>query len=343
MFAYFKNRILLTFPLSFGKAIVCLIVSTSIVAGAYAQNSPLSGKVICIDPGHGGTSATDSYRQGAAGEREEWVNLRVSMYLRDLLQQEGATVVMTRTTDEFVPLTVRSEVARAHDADVFLSIHHNATADTSVNFPIIYFHGNASENLAGVALGKALAHQFETVMYERDVPVSVVSDHTIFASVGASVLRGTYGIPAVLAEASFFTNPKEEQRLKDTVYNKQEAEAYRAALVAYFRQPIPPIHKQYMIAQKLSPFQGLQEAERMSPEAKAWYEDYQRGLALMKSDRAADWKQAYDYFTRSARSFPDSYVAGDCHKQRAILLRRLGNLKEAEEESARASEFYLSF
>src|SRR5690606_31528298 len=107
------------------------------------------------------------------------------------------------------------------------SIHHNATADPQVNFPIIYYHGTASENQAGVELGLHLAKTIKKYMYKKKkVPVSLVSDHTIFAGSGLGVLRGTYGMPGVLAEASFFTNPEEENRLKLEKHNYNEALAY---------------------------------------------------------------------------------------------------------------------
>lgn len=93
---------------------------------------------------------------------------------------------------------------------LFLSIHHNATADFRVNFPIIYFHGKASENKVGVTFAKAIAKAMQEEFYGFSTPVSIVSDHTVFAAEGAGVLRGNYGIPGVLSEASFFTNPKEE-------------------------------------------------------------------------------------------------------------------------------------
>lgn len=321
---------------------ICSFLIGIVISGhVFAQPGKLTGKVVCLDPGHGGTSATDSYRQGPTGEREEWVNLRVALHLKSLLEKEGATVVMTRTTDEFIPLARRAEVAREHDADVFLSIHHNATADPEVNFPIIYFHGNASENLAGVRLGESLAVSFRQLMYRKEVPVSVVSDYTVFAGAGAAVLRETYGIPAVLAEASFFTNPDEEQRLKDTTYNHQEAEAYLAALIHYFSMPVPMIHDKYSSVQEIPPFRGLQEAERMSPVAKQWYQDYEKGLALLEEGDTASWNEAYEYFTRSARSFPDSYVAGACHEKRAWLLHKLGREEEAKHEEIRFGEYYI--
>ena len=177
------------------------------------KTGDLKGKIICIDPGHGGSAATDSYRQGPSGEREEWIDLRVGMLLKELLEQKGAKVVMTRSSDIPVPLAERSKMAVENKADFFISIHHNATADPSVNFPIIYYHGLASENQAGVRFGKTLAKNLQKYLYKTKTPVSVVSDFTIFSGAGSSVLRGTYGIPGVLAEASLFTNPEEESRL----------------------------------------------------------------------------------------------------------------------------------
>jgi N-acetylmuramoyl-L-alanine amidase len=324
----------------FSRLAVFLLLLSIALAGYAGQPGTLAGKVICIDAGHGGTAKTDSYRQGPTGEREEWVNLRVAQLLAGMLEQKGATVVMTRTKDEFVPLVDRVKIALDHHADLFLSIHHNATADSAVNFPIIYYHGNASENLAGVALGKSIAKALSEKFYETRPQVSLVSDHTIFASGGAAVLRGTYGIPAVLSEASFFTNPKEETLLKDSLHNRKEAEAYLSALENFFGGPKKQVLARNSIA-SLPPFQGLQEADRMSDVARNWYHDYQAATKLMQSKDAGSWKKAYDSFTQSARSFPDSYVARQCHQNRAELLRRMGNEAEAKQESLRAREFYV--
>jgi N-acetylmuramoyl-L-alanine amidase len=78
------------------------------------------------------------------GEREEWINLRVALELKGLLEAKGARVILTRTTDVDVPLAARAKLARDVQADLLLSIHHNAAADRSANFPIIYYHGHAS-------------------------------------------------------------------------------------------------------------------------------------------------------------------------------------------------------
>lgn len=300
----------------------------------------IKGKTICIDAGHGGTSLTDQYRKGIAGEREEWINLRVAQLLQKKLEKEGAKVVMTRNSDVFIPLPERAAVCRENNADVFLSIHHNATADTSVNFPIIYFHGASSENLAGVALAKDVAFTLKKDFYRKKIPESIVSDYTIFPEKGAAVLRETYGIPAILSEASFFSNPSEEQRLKQESYNEKEASAYAKALEKFFSNPVPGI-KPLQIPSSLPPFPVFEEADRMNPVAKKWYDNFLEGKKLMKSNDTLVLRKALELFTISAKSFPDSYVAKACHQNMAILFKKLGDVKMAAEESERASEFYV--
>ncbi|WP_245803474.1 N-acetylmuramoyl-L-alanine amidase [Daejeonella lutea] len=303
------------------------------------KSTPLTGKVIVIDPGHGGSAATDSYRQGPTGEREEWIDLRVGILLKGLLEEKGAKVFLTRSEDVTFPLAERSKMAVDNKADFFVSIHHNATADPAVNFPIIYYHGLASENVASVEFSKHLAKNLRKHMYKTKTHVSIVSDFTIFSGSGASVLRGTYGIPGVLAEASFFTNPAEESRLKEKEHNLGEAIAFANAIETFFRKPVAAILPKTL--SKFPPqFQTLQEAERMSPIARRWMQDYIDGRELMKNKDSASLQKAYDLFSQSAKSFPDSPVAGKCHKFRAVLLRKLGKTEQAIQEETRVREFY---
>ncbi|HKK67175.1 MAG TPA: N-acetylmuramoyl-L-alanine amidase, partial [Bacteroidales bacterium] len=279
------------------------------------KNNVWQDKTILIDPGHGGTAATDTFRVGPTGEREEWVNLRVAKYLKELLTDKGATVIMTRNEDIAVGLKERALMARESHADVFLSIHHNATADTSVNFPIVYFHGNASENQASVQLGTCLVKHIKKSLYADNTPVSLVSDHVIFPTSGAAVLRHSYGIPGIIGEASFFTNPTEEERLKDSVYNQSEAQAYFDALQEFFQQPALPITEKYATI-KISPFSVLQESNRMNDIARMWQQDFYNGQQLFETEDQESLQKALQLFTRSARSFPDSWLAPAAHDYR---------------------------
>ena len=219
--------------------IIFAVILFSIIAcsspGLKPIQSPLSGRIICVDPGHGGTAATDDYRVGPSGEREEWINLRVALRLREGLISRGAEVLLTRSEDVDVPLKERARKAVGSKVDAFISIHHNATADREVNFPIIYYHGNASENRASVRMARLVAQHLKETLFSEDHPVSVVSDHVIFPNTGTAILRHSYGIPGIIGEASFFTNPKVERRLKDNAYNKREAQAYFEALKKIFK------------------------------------------------------------------------------------------------------------
>jgi N-acetylmuramoyl-L-alanine amidase len=317
----------------------CLIGAAVTVAAQV--DDPLAGRTICIDPGHGGTADTDSYRVGPTGEREEWIDLRVALILRGMLEERGAKVLMTRTEDVAVALQDRATLAVESGAEVFVSIHHNATADPEANFPVVYFHGNASENEAGVALARALAASLAEALFDGQTEVSIVSDHAIFPTAGAAVLRHSYGIPGVIGEASFFTNPGEEERLRGADYNRREAEAYVAALAAFFSQPIPPILDKGSLV-TVEPFAVFEEDERTHLVALQWKENWLAGRAAQETGTPEALAEALDLFTLSARSFPDSWVAGDCHARRAQILAVFGNSEEATMERIRTEEHYVA-
>lgn len=321
------------------RLILLLAVVSLYYVTPYETPSSVSGKKICIDPGHGGTTMTDSYRVGMLGEREEWVNLRVALVLKKMLEAKGAEVILTRTKDERVELKDRAALAISTKADLFISIHHNATADRNVNFPIVYFHGAASENDASVQAAKFLAGELKKQLFGGNGHLSVCSDYTIFPKKGAAVLRESYGIPGLLAEASFFTNIDEEKRLKEEGYNYKEATAFANAIEIYFSRTQPKI-KEKTIPNQLPVFEVLEEADRMKPEALNWLNDYETGKELFKQKDTASLHKAYALFTRSARSFADSWVAKECHEYRSAILRHLKKEKEAREESIRAKEFY---
>jgi N-acetylmuramoyl-L-alanine amidase len=301
---------------------------------------PLAGRVVCVDPGHGGTAATDSYRVGPGGEREEAIDLRVAALLRVELERRGARVLMTRTEDVAVDLVRRAEIAREGRADLFLSVHHNATADAGANFPVVYFHGNASENEAGVALGRAVASRLNQELFGGRATPALVSDLAIFPGRGAAVLRHSYGIPGVISEASFFTNADEERRLRDAAYNLREARALARAAEDFLARPVPPIHEAGSRV-ALPPFEAFREADRMKPEALRWRDAPGEARALLQRGDPSSLARANDLLTLSARAFPDSPVAGECHRLRADVLARQGRTAEAATERRRASEHYV--
>jgi len=309
------------------------------ITGCSETDSALDGKIIVLDPGHGGTAEVDHYRVGLTGEREEWVNLRVALLLRDLLLEEGVEVLMTRTDDIDVGLQERAQLAMDNEADLFLSIHHNAIADTSVNFPVVYFHGNASENRAGVQLGKILGQKINEALFNGEKPVLVASDHTIFTGSGTAVLRHSYGIPGVITEASFFTNPAEEQRLKEEDYNRKEAEALIEGIREFFETGPERIAEKHSNVE-LPPFPVLQAEGRMSPEVQGWRAAYEEAAILIESKDPGDIEKALGRATESAHLFPDSPLAMKARSIRFRAFEKLGRNVEAKTARKRIEEFY---
>ncbi len=325
---------------SLGAAALLLVAAPLAACAGRREPKPLAGHVICVDAGHGGTRATDDYRVGPGGEREEWIDLRVAKILRRELEERGARVLMTRTRDVPVDLARRAEVAVLGRADLFVSVHHNAAADPAVDFPVVYFHGNASENLAGVALGRAVASRLDQELFGGRGTPTLVSDFAIFPGTGAAVLRLTYGIPAVISEASFFTDPDQERRLRDEKYGRREAQALALAVQDFLARPAPPI-ADVGSRVELPPFAVFQEAERMKPEARRWREVFDEARALMERGDPESLAQAYDRLVFSVRAFPDSPIAGECHRLRGEILARQGRPYDAATERRRSVEHYV--
>jgi N-acetylmuramoyl-L-alanine amidase len=213
---------------------------------------------IVIDPGHGGH---DPGASGKGVEEAELV-LDVALRLEKLLQKApGVEVILTRRTDEFIPLQERTAIANREGADLFLSIHANASSNPQARGIETYFLNFANnlsaaavaarENAAsGQAMGalpdlvKAIAlnnkldesRDFAThiqrMMFDR-----LRGSNSTIKDLGVKqapfvVLIGA-AMPSVLAEISFVTNPQEARLLKGAAYRQRIAEALFNAIRKY--------------------------------------------------------------------------------------------------------------
>jgi N-acetylmuramoyl-L-alanine amidase len=188
-----------------------------------AQES-LMGKVIVIDPGHGGT------HPGAVanGVREASVNLAVSCKLRDRLLASGTTVILTHSDDTNVAapdvslaaeLQARVDVAKAANADIFVSLHANSDPDTEAT-GVISFYPTGRPNDLAAAIQKGLLEKTDAM--DRGVrPANFY------------VLRNS-DIPATLIEMGFLTNQTEAGRLMDDSYQTQLADGIYMGIINYF-------------------------------------------------------------------------------------------------------------
>jgi N-acetylmuramoyl-L-alanine amidase len=186
--------------------LVAMLLVLSSVSMALAANG-LSGKKIFVDPGHGGT---DPGAVGPTGLQEKSVNLRVGTVLKEcLIEYGGATVQMSRTDDSYVGLSDRAAAANNWGADRFISIHHNAFSDASVN---------GTETYSYYSYG-------DCADLSKKVQAQLVNwgnlNNRGAKTANYTVLRETT-MPAILTEASFISNPDEEARLRDPSYTWRE-------------------------------------------------------------------------------------------------------------------------
>ncbi|RKU08201.1 hypothetical protein C6501_16760 [Candidatus Poribacteria bacterium] len=203
----------------------------------YARH--LKGFKICLDPGHGGQGHIPNYKRGPTGLREAEINLKVAFYLREMLEQVEATVIMTRVDDSYVSLPERSQIANENQADFFISLHHNGIDDKpEINYTSTWYHGDADDSRPSLDLARYVQQGVsDALRLPKSASTGLYSDKLIVAS-GFGVLRLTK-CPAVVCEASFYTNPEEEARLKQDDYLKREAYGYFLGIARYVEAGFP--------------------------------------------------------------------------------------------------------
>jgi N-acetylmuramoyl-L-alanine amidase len=215
-------------------------------------------RTIVIDPGHGGT---EQGARGPSGTLEKNVVLSIARQLKAAIEARlGIRVLLTRAGDETVALDARAAFANNNKADLFISIHANASVRSSVTGAEVFYvtlgeYGTAARGTIsepGALLptlgggqravdlilwemaqaqhlneSARLARTMEAEMRQR-VPMSprAIQQAPFRVLVGANM-------PAVLVETGFITNPTEEKRLSTPEYQSQLVNALLAAVVRF--------------------------------------------------------------------------------------------------------------
>ncbi len=200
-------------------------------------NKPLSGITICVDPGHGGQGTEPGYTGGTTGvitgQTEGDVNLRVALILRQYLQAAGANVVMTRIADQRCSdegsclreeLDFRTNTAKRHRADFFVSVHHNEAGRNkpNTNYTAVFYRGSSK---ASAPLASNVSSAVSSLMGIKNAG----------AKVGDYRVLNQIDMPGIIVEASFMSCPAEDQKLANLSYNKLEARAIATGVLNYFR------------------------------------------------------------------------------------------------------------
>ena len=195
-------------------------------------NLPLTGKVIYLDPGHGGPDG------GAVGNSslEKDISLSISLKIRDYLQEQGALVLLTREEDvdladedtsgysrrKAEDLKNRVKIINESDADLFLSIHLNAIPSSRWSGAQTFFYGKFIENEnAAKYIQDELRRNLENT--ERKAkPID-----------GIYLLKNTEK-PGALVEVGFLSNPQEENLLSTDEYQEKVAASVYNGILRYF-------------------------------------------------------------------------------------------------------------
>lgn len=222
-----------------------------------------SRPLLVIDPGHGGKDPGASN----GGYREKDLVLALAMALRDQLTQEGGIrVALTRSDDKFLVLEERFEIARRLDADLFLSIHADSTAEgNAASGASIYTLSSdasseasarfaARENSADMVNGVVLGGQSDNVnailveLSQRRVQQDssefaglivregegVLSFHPQPRRSAALVVLRAPDVPSILYEAGYINNPEDAARLASPEGRTRFAETMARAVRVYF-------------------------------------------------------------------------------------------------------------
>ncbi len=235
------------------------------VFGASPQQLTSSNKRIVIDPGHGG------HDPGAIGPKklcEKDVVLDIALKLKKILSIDGFEVFLTRDKDVFIPLPQRTAIANSKNADLFVSIHANASPSRDAKGIETYFLNwsddiesmkvAARENQISLKKMKEMKNEadfldVELASLKRDhkrdesnklanyVQLSMVNGladkfpRVVDLKVKWAMFYVLFGarMPSVLAEVSFISNPLEEKLLSKESYREEIAKSIASGIAKY--------------------------------------------------------------------------------------------------------------
>jgi N-acetylmuramoyl-L-alanine amidase len=202
-------------------------------------NLPLSGRIIVLDPGHGGPDG------GAVGGEilEKEVALHIAVKLRDYLQQQGALVLLTREDDSDLAakdtrgysrrkvedLKKRVQLINQSEADLFISIHLNAIPSPRWSGAQTFYYGSFIEN---ERLAKFIQAELRRNLENTDRSAKVIN--TVYLLKYAKK-------PGALVEVGFLSNPNERELLASDHYQtKLAASIYKGILRYFSNEKNPP-------------------------------------------------------------------------------------------------------
>lgn len=238
-------KYVLCFPIASknGKTLISAMDVTKIIEPVLRPQkikNATSVKTVILDPGHGGH---DSGAIGPLG-REKEAALDVALRAKRLLQAKGFQVMMTRSTDVFIPLEKRSAFANKFKNAVFVSIHFNkskGTSGTGIETFCLAPRGVPSMDEANLSYSDLKLHPGhakdpENVALATAVHASMVRKIALpdrgIKRARFHVIRATT-IPSILVEGGFMNNPTDSRMISGAPFRQKMAEAIVSGIVLF--------------------------------------------------------------------------------------------------------------
>jgi N-acetylmuramoyl-L-alanine amidase len=206
------------------RAAIHLLIAGCVLFLAGCATGPIDTsrtfRTVIIDPGHGGMDS------GVARNhlQEKNLALDVALRLRPKLQAKGFNIVMTRSTDVFIPLNTRAAISNAHSSVFFVSIHFNDSPARYIHGATVYYHSSMSAPIA-----QTIANSLGQITFNRGIMTA-----------NFRVLRKNR-YPAVLVECGFISNKAEAARCGTPEFREQLATKIAQAIVqARYSVPAEP-------------------------------------------------------------------------------------------------------
>lgn len=209
--------------------IICFIILTVFNVDANNLTYPLIGKIFVIDPGHGGVDNGASYNNVV----EDNINLAISLKIKDQLEQNGATVILTRNGDYDLSkpnalyrkksdFDNRIKLINNSGADIYLSIHLNYYSNSKYYGPQIFYNNTFEEN--------------ETIakFIQEELNKNLNTKRKTKINSSANYMYPKLNIKGALIECGFLSNGQDRLNLQNEDYQKKLAKIILTAIINYY-------------------------------------------------------------------------------------------------------------
>ena len=217
--------------------VICIFQTSSVEDKTVSTVAlPVTNKVIVIDAGHG---VPDEGAESSNGVSEAETNLNIALKLQSLLEQSGATVILTRSDENAIydidsktlkqkkisDLKNRVKIGNESSADIFVSIHLNKIPQQQYYGWQTFFKSGDEKS---IALAKSIQNNLNEAIQRENTRVPMKLD-TVY-------IMKNVEIPITIVECGFLSNPEEEKMLLNDEYQNKLAWGIYAGIVDYFNQ-----------------------------------------------------------------------------------------------------------